>query len=55
MIRRILEDGQPVRTVARGFGVGERTARKWLARYRSEGSSGLDNRSSGPRTGANRT
>ena len=32
MIRRILEDGQPVREVARGFGVSERTARKWLAK-----------------------
>jgi transposase-like protein len=28
MIRRILENGQPIRTVARGFGVSERTARK---------------------------
>src|ERR671913_2358466 len=55
MIRRILEDGQPVREVARGFGVSERTARKWLARFRAEGPSGLDNRSSCPRTVANRT
>ena len=55
MIRRIIEDGQPVREVARGFGISERTARKWLARYRAEGPSGLDNRSSRPRTVANRT
>ena len=55
MIRRVLEDGQPVREVARGFGVSERTARKWLARYRAEGPSGLDNRSSCPRIVANRT
>lgn len=55
MIRRILEDGQPVREVARGFGISERTARKWLARYRAEGPGGLDNRSSRPRTVANRT
>ena len=55
MIRRILEDGQPIREVARGFGISERTARKWLARYRTEGPSGLDNRSSCPRTVANRT
>jgi transposase InsO family protein len=55
MIRRILEDSQPVRAVARGFGISERTARKWLARYRAEGPSGLDNRSSRPRTVANRT
>jgi transposase-like protein len=37
MIRRIIEDRQPVREVARGFGISERTARKWLARYRAEG------------------
>ncbi len=55
MIRRILEDGQPLRAVAGGFGISERTARKWLARYRAEGPSGLDNRSSRPRTVANRT
>jgi len=55
MIRRVLEDGQPVREVARGFGVSERTARKWLARYRAEGPSGLENRSSRPRTVANHT
>jgi transposase len=55
MIRRVIEDGQPVREVARGFGISERTARKWLARFRAEGLSGLDNRSSRPRTVANRT
>ena len=55
MIRRIVEDGQPLRAVARGFGISERTARKWLARYRAEGPSGLDNRSSRPRTVADRT
>lgn len=55
MIRRILEDGQPIREVARGFGISERTARKWLARYRTEGPSALDTRSSYPRTVATRT
>jgi len=55
MIRRILEEGQPIRGVAAGFGISERTARKWLARYRAEGPSGLENRSSRPRTVANRT
>jgi transposase-like protein len=44
MIRRIIEDDQSVREVARGFGISERTARKWLARYRAEGPSGLNNR-----------
>src|SRR5215210_8195753 len=55
MIRRIVEDGQSIREVARGFGISERTARKWLARYRAEGLGGLDNRSSCPGTVANRT
>ena len=31
MVRRILEEGRPVTEVAAGFGVSERTARKWLA------------------------
>jgi transposase-like protein len=55
MIRRIIEGGQPVRKVAKGFGINERTARKWLARFKAEGLSGLENRSSYPRTVANRT
>jgi transposase len=55
MIRRILEDGLPVREVARGFGISERKARRWLARFKAEGPSGLKNRSSRPRTVANRT
>jgi transposase-like protein len=37
MIRHIIEDGQPTREVARGFGISARTARKWLARYRTKG------------------
>ena len=49
MMRRILEDGLPVREVARGFGISERTARKWLARFRTEGPNGLEDRSSCPR------
>jgi transposase InsO family protein len=55
MVRRILEEGRPVAAVAAGFGVSERTARKWLARFRSEGRAGLENRSSRPTSVANRT
>ena len=55
MVRRILEEGRPVAEVAAGFGVSERTARKWLARFRNEGAAGLLNRSSRPRLVANRT
>jgi len=46
MIRRIVEDGRPVAEVAAGFGISERRARTWLARWRAEGPAGLENRSS---------
>jgi len=55
MVRRIIEEKRPVAEVSAGFGVSERTARKWLARYRKEGPAGLKNRSSRPRSVANRT
>lgn len=48
MIHRILELGQPVAAVAAGFGVAVRTAYKWLARFRTEGLPGLQDRSSRP-------
>jgi transposase InsO family protein len=54
MVRRIRE-GQPLAAVAFGFGISERTARKWLGRFEKEGPSGLENRSSRPRTVGNRT
>jgi transposase InsO family protein len=37
------------------MGISERTARKWLARYRAEGAAGLVDRSSAPHVVANRT
>ena len=49
MIRRIDDLHQPVATVAAAFGVSERTAYKWLARFRTEGRSGLLDRSSRPK------
>jgi transposase InsO family protein len=55
MVRRIREEGQPLAAVAAGFGISERTARKWLGRYDKEGPAGLENRSSRPTTVANRT
>ena len=55
MVRRIVEEGRPVPDVAAGFGVSERTARKWLARFKAEGAAGLENRSSRPVSVANRT
>ena len=50
MVRRIVEEGRPVPEVAAGFGISERTARKWLGRWRREGAAGLENRSSRPRS-----
>jgi len=55
MMRRIVEEGRSVAEVAAGFGVSERTARKWLGRFRQEGAAGLENRSSRPCSVANRT
>jgi transposase InsO family protein len=54
LVRRVVEEKRPVAEVAAGFGVSERTARKWLARWRSEGAAGLENRSSRPASVANR-
>jgi transposase InsO family protein len=48
MIRRIVDLHQPVAQVAAGFGISERCAYKWLARFRAEGLGGLQDRSSRP-------
>ena len=47
MIRRM--SYQPAATVATGFGVSLRTARKWIRRYRQGGPEALVDRSSHPR------
>ena len=49
MIHRIVDLQQSVAEVATGFGVSIRTAFKWLARFRTEGRSGLLDRSSRPK------
>jgi transposase InsO family protein len=48
MITRIIDLHQPVAQVAAGFGITERCAYKWLARFRAEGTAGLQDRSSRP-------
>lgn len=48
MISRILDLSQPVAKVAKDFGLSERCAYKWLARFRAEGLAGLHDRSSRP-------
>lgn len=46
MVRRVLDEGRPPKSVATDFGVSERTVYKWIARYRREGASGLVDRPS---------
>jgi transposase len=55
LVDRIDRDGWTVRQAAESAGISERTARKWLARFRVEGAAGLHDRSSAPKTVANRT
>jgi transposase-like protein len=55
LIDRIERDGWTVQAAAQAAGISERTARKWLARWRAEGESGLLDRSSAPHTVANRS
>ncbi|MEE9609234.1 MAG: leucine zipper domain-containing protein [Myxococcota bacterium] len=45
---RVLEEGWTVRRAAQAAGVSDRTTYKWLARFHSEGRSGLADRSSRP-------
>jgi transposase InsO family protein len=55
LCRRITREGRSVTEAAEAAGVSERTARKWLARYRHEGPAGLRDRSSRPRRIGRRT
>jgi transposase InsO family protein len=55
LVDRIERDGWTVRRAAESAGISERSARKWLARFRAEGPAGLLDRSSAPRVVANRT
>lgn len=48
LVDRVLRDRWSVQETAEAFGISVRTVYKWLARYRSEGISGLQNRSSRP-------
>jgi transposase InsO family protein len=55
LCRRVLVERWSLAQAAEAAGVSERTAAKWCARYRAEGEAGLVDRSSAPRTVANRT
>ena len=53
--RRVIEQGWSLTEAAEAAGVSERTAGKWVRRFRSEGESGLLDRSSAPRRVHNAT
>jgi transposase InsO family protein len=55
LVERIEYAGWSLRQAAEAAGVSDRTARKWLARYRAEGPEGLVDRPCAPATVANRT
>jgi transposase InsO family protein len=55
LIERVLDAGWSLMSAAEAAGISDRTARKWLARYRADGSDGLLDRSSAPAVVANRT
>lgn len=55
LARLIVDDGWPVAAAAEMFLVSVVTARKWAARYRSDGPAGMADRSSRPRTSPTQT
>ena len=55
MVLRVIERGWSLAAAAEAAGVSERTCRKWVRRYRSDGEAGLLDRSSAPRSIPHRT
>ena len=55
LVERIEVAGWSLSAAAEAAGISERTARKWLARYRAEGPDGLRDRSSAPKRMPRRT
>jgi transposase InsO family protein len=55
LAERVIVEGWTLTAAAEAGGVSVRCARKWVARYRAEGESGLYDRSSAPKRVANRT
>jgi transposase InsO family protein len=49
LVDRVLEEGWSVVAAADSMGISRATAHKWLRRFREEGPSGLEDRSSAPR------
>ena len=55
LVERVEDAGWSLSAAAEAAGISDRTARKWIARYRAEGRNGLLDRSSAPGLVANRT
>ena len=55
LVDRVISEGWSIGGAAAAAGVSERTANKWLRRFREEGEDGLADRSSAPRRVPNRT
>jgi transposase InsO family protein len=55
LVRRIEEEGWSLMAAAEAAGISERSARKWLGRWRAEGDAGLSDRSSAPKRIPHRT
>jgi transposase InsO family protein len=55
LVARVTVEGRPVATVARELGISRATGYKWLRRFRTEGWSGLESRSSRPHRSPHRT
>lgn len=55
LVSQVIEHRLTARAAAAAWAVSERTARKWLARFRSQGSAGLRDRSSRPRLSPRQT
>jgi transposase InsO family protein len=55
LVQRIEDEGWTIARAAGAAGISERTACKWLARFRREGEGGLHDRSSAPRRIPHRT
>jgi transposase len=55
LVKRVEEEGWSLMVAAEAAGISERSARKWLSRWRTEGEAGLFDRSSAPRRIPHRT
>lgn len=55
VVHRVIVEGHQIRAVACAFAVSEKTVRKWVSRFRAEGSVGLRDRSSRPHRSPRRT